>query len=143
MRDMTHGEIMDFISYWTWGTLIGVERSRPYAVELSYGTDGDFLYCGSMPGGRMARCVRSNPEVAFKICECGRNYARYRAVLIEGRAELLTAAEDIRYAVRRIALQAGLPESAFDGIVQRVAGHPESNSVKIPLSRVSGKSAGY
>jgi nitroimidazol reductase NimA-like FMN-containing flavoprotein (pyridoxamine 5'-phosphate oxidase superfamily) len=140
---MTHNEIMDFISSWTWGTLIGVEQDRPYAVELSYGTDGDYLYCGSMPGGRMARCVRSNPRVAFKICECGWNYSRYRAVLIEGRADLLTEVEDIRYAVRRIAAQAGLNEHAFDGIVHRVASHPVSNSVRIPLACVSGKSSGY
>ena len=57
MRAMTEKEIRSFIAEWTWGTLIAVEGSRPYAVELSYGSDADYIYCGSMPGGRMAQCV--------------------------------------------------------------------------------------
>ena len=45
MRDMTKEEIIEFITTWTWGTLIGVEGDKPYAVELSYGTDGKYIYC--------------------------------------------------------------------------------------------------
>ncbi len=44
MRHMTREEIIDFIKYYTWGTLIGVEPGgSPYAVELSYGFDGDAI----------------------------------------------------------------------------------------------------
>jgi len=43
MRDMQHTEIIDFIRYFTWGTLIGVEGDKPYAVELSYGFDGAYI----------------------------------------------------------------------------------------------------
>ena len=55
MRAMTEKEIRDFIEEWTWGTLIGVEGDQPYAVENTYATDGNNIYCGSMPGGKMAR----------------------------------------------------------------------------------------
>ncbi len=138
MRNMTKSEIMDFIKFWTWGTLIAVEDHHPYAVELSYGTDGLFIYCGSRPGGRMARCILKNPNVAFKICDSDRSYSRWRAVLIEGKAERLTSYEDILYAVRCIARQRGLDERAFDAIAEKVFLHPESNSLRISLQKISG-----
>ena len=143
MRDMTRSEILDFIQYYTWGTLIGVEGDKPYAVELSYGFDGDYIYCGSMPDGRMARCIRNNDNVAFKICECDWDYARYRAVIVEGRAERMTTREDITYAVVQIARQRKLPDHAFAGVVDRLVDNPGSNSLRIPVANIGGKIAGY
>ncbi len=143
MRDMTTEEIMEFINYWTWGTLIGVEEGGiPYAVELSYGTDGNYIYCGSKPSGRMARCVLSNRNVAFKICDSDRSYAQWRAVIIEGQAERLTAYDDILHAVRCIAKQRGLDEHAFDSIAKRVADNPQSNSLRIKIAKVGGVMSG-
>lgn len=138
MRNMTRDEIMAFITTWTWGTLIGIEKDAPYAVELSYGTDGKYIYCGSRPGGRMAQCIMKNPNALFKICECGWDYARYKAVTVEGRAERLTDYEDILYSVRCIARQRKLNENAFDHIAAHVANNPESNSVRIEIKTVSG-----
>lgn len=143
MRDMTRKEIIDFISYFTWGTLVGVEAGKPYAVELSYGFDGTYIYCGSMPGGRMARCIRGNADVVFKICECDWGYSRYRAVIVEGRAERMTAREDIMRAVAQIARQRGLADNAFASVVGRLVDNPESNSLRIPVETVGGKIAGY
>ncbi len=143
MRDMTQDEILDFIQYYTWETLIGVEGDKPYAVELSYGFDGSFIYCGSMPGGRMARCIQANASVAFKICECDWSYARYRTVIVEGRAERMTSREDILLAVVQIARQRKLSDHAFAGVVERLVDNPESNSLRIAATTIGGKSAGY
>jgi len=142
MRDMTPDEIMRFIKYYTWGTLIGVEGNKPYAVEISYGTDGAYIYCGSRPGGRMAKCILHNPNVAFKICDSDRSYSRWNAVIIEAEAERLTKREDILHSVRCIARQRGLHERAFDGVVERVVHHGESNSLRIPIKVVSGVTSG-
>ena len=139
MRPITREEILEFIKYYTWGTLIGVEPDgRPYAVELSYGFDGTYIYCGSRPGGRMARCIQNNRGVAFKICESDRSYSSYTAVIIEATAERLTTRADILSSVRSIARQRGLNEKAFDGIVDHVAGNPGSNSLRIPITTISG-----
>jgi nitroimidazol reductase NimA-like FMN-containing flavoprotein (pyridoxamine 5'-phosphate oxidase superfamily) len=139
MRSMTENEIRSFIAEWTWGTLIAVEGNRPYAIELSYGSDGDFIYCGSMPGGRMAQCVKSNQQVVFKICDSDRSYSFWRAVIIEAEAEQLTRYDDILYSVRCIARQRGFPEGAFDSIARRVADDPESNSLRIPIKVIGGR----
>ena len=48
MNKMTKAEIVAFIKSRAWGTLIGVEGDKPYALEVSYGTDGTHLYCGSL-----------------------------------------------------------------------------------------------
>ena len=138
MRDMTNDEIMEFIKTWTWGTLIGVEKDKPYAVELSYGTDGKYIYCGSKPGGRMAQCIINNSNAVFKICECGWDYASYKAVIIEGTAERLTEHEDILRSVRYIAKQRKINEHAFDNIAQHVADSPESNSIRIEIKNMGG-----
>jgi len=143
MRDMSHKEILKFISHWSWGTLIGVEGDRPYAVELSYGTDGEYIYCGSKPGGRMARCISGNRNVIFKICDAAPNSSRYRAVTIEGTAERVTDYEGILTAVRAIASNMGLHLKAFDSVAERTCNNPESNSLRIPMEKVSGVTSGY
>ncbi len=142
MKDMTREEIISFIKDWTWGTLIGVEGDKPYAVEVSYGTDGEYLYCGTRPGGRMWKCVSENPNVGFKICDSERSCNRWHAVLIEGVAQRLTSREDILYSCRCIASQMGLPREAFDRIAGHAAADQKSNSLKIPLARISGKAIG-
>lgn len=43
MRAMSDSEIKQFLDEWTWGTLIVVDGDKPYAIELSYATDGDFI----------------------------------------------------------------------------------------------------
>jgi nitroimidazol reductase NimA-like FMN-containing flavoprotein (pyridoxamine 5'-phosphate oxidase superfamily) len=139
---MTEKEIRAFIREWTWGTLIGAEENKPYAVELSYGTDGEYIYCGSMPGGRMARCIIANPNAIFKICDSDRSYSRWRAVIIEGKAERLTNYDDILYSVRCIARQRGFQENAFDSIARRVANDPESNSIRLPIKVFGGRISG-
>ena len=139
MRHMSLDEIIEFIKHYTWGTLIGIEPDgKPYAVELSYGFDGTYIYCGSRPGGRMARCIKNNQQAAFKICESDRSYSRYTAVIVEAKAERLTGRADILASVRCIARQRGLNERAFDGVVDHVAGNAESNSLRIPVTTVSG-----
>lgn len=139
MRAMTEKEIRDFIVEWKWGTILAVEGDKPYAIEVSYASDDRYLYCGSRPGGRMARSIRSNPNAAFKICDSDPDHKRWRAVIIEGRAERMTAKEDILYFVRRLAKKLGYPETVFDGLAETIASNPEeSNSIRIPLKVMSG-----
>ena len=138
MSTMTKKEIFDFINTSAWGTLIGVEGDKPYAVEVSYGTDGKYIYCGSKPGGRMARCLHANSTVVFKICESDRNAEKFRAVIIEGKAERLTEFDDILHSLRHVARQVELDENALDAIAGRGAKNPKSNFIRIPIKVVGG-----
>ena len=140
MREMTEKEIRDFIAEWRWGTILAVEGNKPYAVEVSYATDDNHHYCGSRPGGRMAKCIKSNANAAFKICDSDPEHKKWRAVIIEGVAERLTNKEDILYFVRLLSKKMGRPENAFDALADKIAENPEeSNSTKIPLKVMGGR----
>jgi nitroimidazol reductase NimA-like FMN-containing flavoprotein (pyridoxamine 5'-phosphate oxidase superfamily) len=134
---MTQKEIFEFIRSWAWGTLIGIEGDKPYAIEVSYGTDGKYIYCGSKPGGRMAKCLRGNHKVVFKICKSDRNAEDFKAVIIEGKAEPLTDYQRVLHALRMVARQVELDENVLDPIAERHCQNPESNFIRIPI-RVFG-----
>ena len=138
MSKMTKEEIVEFIKSWAWGTLIALEDDRPYAIEVSYGTDGEYIYCGSMPGGRMARCLRVNNNVVFKICKSDRNAEKFKAVIIEGKAERLTNYNDVLHALRSVARQVELDENALDPIAKRHYQNPESNFIRILIRIFDG-----
>lgn len=40
MKTLSDEEVRDFIEEWTWGTIIAVDGNKPYAIEISYGSDG-------------------------------------------------------------------------------------------------------
>ncbi len=140
MRDMTEKEIKDFIEDWTWGTLIGVEGDKPYAIENTYACDGKYIYCGSMPGGRMARCIKNNSNVAYKICNSDKSYREWKAGIIEGKAERLTKKEDLLSFMRLLAKKMGMPENKFDPMAEKMASNPEkSNWIRIPIAVMGGR----
>ena len=138
MGTMTKQEVVEFIKSWAWGTLIGVEGNTPYAVEVSYGTDGEYVYCGSKPGGRMAKCLKANNNVVFKICKSDRNAETFKAVIIEGKAERLTSYEDVLHGLRSVAKQVDLDENLLDPIAKRNYKNPASNFIRIPIKVFSG-----
>jgi len=139
MRDMTEKEIMDFIKDWTWGTLIGIEGDKPYAIENTYATDGRYIYCGSMPGGRMAQCLKKNQNVVYKICNADKEYRVWKAVIIEGKAERLTNKDDILKFLRMIAVRMGMPENGLDHRADKILSNPDANVIRIPLKVMGGR----
>jgi len=143
MRDMTEKEIRDFITDWTWGTLIAVDGDEPYAIEVTYGTDGEYIYCGSRPGGEMAKCIKANKNVIFKICNADRAYVTWKAATVKGKAEKLIKKEDILHGIRLIAKRRSTNERVFDGIAERIAKDPENgNAIRIAIKNISGVVSG-
>jgi nitroimidazol reductase NimA-like FMN-containing flavoprotein (pyridoxamine 5'-phosphate oxidase superfamily) len=137
---MTEKEIRDLIEEWTWGTLIAVDENTPYAVENTYGSDGKYIYCGSMPGGRMARCIKKNPNVVYKICDAQKNYREWKAVIVEGKAERITKKEDMLFGMRLIAKRRGFPENHYDSIADiMTAKLEESNFIRILINNIGGR----
>jgi len=143
MKKMTEEEIRALMEECTWGTLIAVEGDKPYGVELAFASDGEYIYCGSKPGGRMARCIKKNPNVAFKFCTTDKSTRNFKAVIVEGQAERLTKKEDILAGMRRIAKKVGMQENQLDPVAESLASHPEkSNFIRIPLKVVEGRHSG-
>ena len=140
MRAMTEKEIRDFIAEWRWGTIHAVDGNKPYGVEVAYASDDDYLYCGSKPGGRMAQCIKSNPNIAFKLCDSDPEHKKWRAAIIEGVAERITNKDDILFFVRLLAKKMGRPEKSFDALADKIAENPDdSNSIRLPLKVMGGR----
>jgi nitroimidazol reductase NimA-like FMN-containing flavoprotein (pyridoxamine 5'-phosphate oxidase superfamily) len=137
---MTEKEIRDFIAEWRWGTIHAVDGDKPYGVEVAYASDDDYLYCGSKPGGRMAQCIKSNPNIAFKLCDSDPEHKKWRAAIIEGVAERITSKDDILFFVRLLAKKMGRPEKSFDALADKIAENPDdSNSIRLPLKVMGGR----
>ena len=144
MRNLTEKEIFEFIEAWNWGTLIAIEGDKPYAIELSYATDGKYLYCGSMPGGRMSKCVKDNANVVFKICESSKDTTKFRAVIVEGTVKKLTEKDEIVSGLRVLYKKLGLPDSRIEPRAnQLTAQAPESSFYRIKIKELGGRAIGY
>jgi nitroimidazol reductase NimA-like FMN-containing flavoprotein (pyridoxamine 5'-phosphate oxidase superfamily) len=144
MRSMTEKEIREFIENSKWGTLIAIDNNKPYAVELSYASDDKFIYCGSMPGGRMAKSIKSNPTVSFKICYSSEDMSQFKAVIIEGQAKILTDRDEIVRGLGVLYKKLGLPESRIETRADQLTANKEKISFyRIPTTEFGGRIAGY
>lgn len=143
MKNMSEKEIRKFLDEWTWGTLIAIDNDKPYAIELSYATDGEFIYCGSMPGGRMARCIQDNANVIFKVCDCSKDTSRFRAVIVEGQVKKLTQKDDILMGLRVLYKKLGLPESRIEPRAAQLTASRESSFYRIAIKELGGRAIGY
>ena len=139
MRNMTAKEIRDFIEEWTWGTIVAVQDNKPYAIEVTYTSDGKHLYFGSRPKGKMARCVKANPNIAYKICDSDKSFSSWRAVIVEGEAERLTKREDMIYSVDLFIKRYNFPKKFFYDLVEKFSANPEiSSMLRLPITNISG-----
>ena len=143
MKNMSEKEIRKFLEEWTWGTLIAIDNDRPYAIELSYASDSEFIYCGSMPGGRMARCIKDNTNVIFKICDCPRDTSRFRAVIVEGPVRKLTRKDEIVKGLRVLYKKLGIPESRIEPRSAQLTASNESSFYRIAIKELGGRAIGY
>jgi len=150
MKVLSEKEIRDFIEEWTWGTILAVDGDKPYAIEVSYGSDGTHIYCGSRPDGIMAKCIKKNQNIIFKVCDADRYYPSWRAVSVFGKAERLTKREDILYGMRTIAKRVIYTakktvrtEEEFEKIGEMLAANPDTSSaIRIPIENFSGRMSG-
>jgi nitroimidazol reductase NimA-like FMN-containing flavoprotein (pyridoxamine 5'-phosphate oxidase superfamily) len=144
MRSLSKSEIKQFLKEWNWGTLIAIEDDRPYAIELSYAIDGEYIYCGSMPGGRMSQCVKDNANVVFKVCESTKDTTRFRAVIVEGTVKKLTRREEIVNGLHVLYEKLGLSKSRIEPRTnQLTAQAPESSFYRIRIKELGGRAIGY
>jgi nitroimidazol reductase NimA-like FMN-containing flavoprotein (pyridoxamine 5'-phosphate oxidase superfamily) len=144
MRSLSETEIRKFLDEWTWGTLIAIEGDKPYAIELSYATDGEHIYCGSMPDGRMSRCVKDNANVAFKVCDSSKDTSKFRAVIAEGQVKKLTQRDEIIKGLHVLYKKLGLPESRIEPRAdQLIAKTPASSFYRIAIKELGGRAIGY
>lgn len=144
MRALSESEIKEFLSEWTWGTLIAIDGDGPYAIELSYAFDGNCIYCGSMPGGRMARCIESGKRAAFKICDSAQDTARFRAAIAEGTVRKMIRREEIVRGLTVLYKKLGFPPSRIEKRADQLCAQGAGTSFyRIDITALGGRAIGY
>lgn len=140
---MSESEIKQLLDEWTWGTLIAIDGDKPYAIEISYAADDKYLYCGSMPGGRMSRCIKDDANVVFKVCDSSKDTSKFRAVIVEGQVKKLTLREEIIEGLRVLYKKLGFPESRIEPRAdQLTAKAQESSFYRIAIKELGGVAIG-
>jgi len=144
MRSLSESEIKQFLNEWTWGTII-TGGDKPYAIELSYATDGEFIYCGSMPGGRMSRSVKDDTNAVFKVCDCPKDTSVFRAVIVEGKVKKLTERDEIVKGLRVLYKKLGVPESRIEPRADQLTGRSSDKSsfYRLSMLELGGVAIGY
>lgn len=68
LREMDEGEIRLHLHGHTWGVLATIHQGRPYAVPVSFGFDGTYLYIATGPG-RKLRALSESPAACLTIAD--------------------------------------------------------------------------
>jgi nitroimidazol reductase NimA-like FMN-containing flavoprotein (pyridoxamine 5'-phosphate oxidase superfamily) len=87
VRAMSPDEARQFLEIHNWGMLCTVSGGEPYAVPVSFGFDGHYVYIAT-GAGRKAHNVDANRSVSLTVAEV-QNGDSWRSVIVSGKAEWL------------------------------------------------------
>ena len=139
MRAMSEEETKKFINEWTWCTITAVNGEIPYAIEVTYATDGEYIYCGSKPGGMMHKCIKNNSNVLIKVCDADHDYPQWRAASIRGKAIYMTDRDEVFRVMKMVSKVRRLEETHFDKVAEFILNNPDGTSLfKLPIKDISG-----
>ncbi len=140
---LTDKEIRQLMDDQIWGTLLAVDDGQPYGVETSFAVDETHLYTGTSHGGRMNTCIEKNPRASFKVVDGDHRGHRYRAAIVESKAEILTNRKDVLYCLKIIYTKLKMNLSTIEARADRyMAGNDSLTLYRLPLLKQSGISYG-
>ena len=100
IRDMSQGEMTALLLRAGYGHLGCARDGRPYVVPMHFGYDSGNLYIFTTEGTK-TEYIAANHEVCFQVEEM-LDARHWRSVMIMGRAEQLTKAEELEHAMQLI-----------------------------------------
>jgi len=98
IEDMTPKEMEVLLARVGFGHLGCAREGRPYVLPMRYAYDAGNIYFFTTEGMKTSY-IDTNPEVCFQVEEV-RDYSQWQSVVVVGRAERLTRAEDTEYAMQ-------------------------------------------
>ncbi len=100
VEDMSPAEMHALLQRESFGHLGCSRDGRPYVVPMNYAYDGKELYFFTTEGMK-THFIRSNPQVCLQVEEII-DSAKWRSVMVVGRATELTLAEEMQRAMKLI-----------------------------------------
>lgn len=98
IEDMTPKEMEVLLERVGFGHIGCAREGRPYVLPMHYAYDAGNIYFFTTEGMKTSY-IDTNPEVCFQVEEV-RDYSQWQSVVVVGRAERLTRAEDTEYAMQ-------------------------------------------
>lgn len=80
-------------------TIATAQEDSPWAAAVFYASDGFTLYFLSDPESRHSKNIAEHPSVAVTINEDYHDWRKIKGIQMEGKAELVTAEDDVARAV--------------------------------------------
>jgi nitroimidazol reductase NimA-like FMN-containing flavoprotein (pyridoxamine 5'-phosphate oxidase superfamily) len=100
IEDMSQAEIEALLKRIGFGHLGCARDNRPYVVPMHYSYEDGNLYFFTTEGMKTS-CIESNSEVCFQVEEI-EDAAHWQSVMVFGRAERITNAEESEHAMQAI-----------------------------------------
>lgn len=100
VEDMSDGEMRALLVRVGFGHLGCARDNRPYVVPMHYAYDAQDLYFFTTEGMK-TKYIEANPEVCIQVEEIVSD-SQWRSVMVTGRAEHLTQAEEMERAMQLI-----------------------------------------
>lgn len=100
VEDMAPAEMHALLQRGSFGHLGCARDNRPYVVPMNYAYDGKELYFFTTEGMK-TQFIEGNPKVCLQVEEVT-DSAHWRSVMVIGKAERLTRAEEMQRAMKLI-----------------------------------------
>jgi nitroimidazol reductase NimA-like FMN-containing flavoprotein (pyridoxamine 5'-phosphate oxidase superfamily) len=100
VEDMPAEEMRALLQSLSFGHLGCARENRPYVVPMHYAYEDGQIYFITTEGLK-TDYIEQNPEVCFQV-EDVRDAAHWRSVMVTGRAERLTGADELEQAMQLI-----------------------------------------
>jgi uncharacterized protein len=100
VEDMAPAEMQALLKRESFGHLGCARDDRPYVVPMSYAYDGKELYFFTTEGMK-TQFIEANPQVCLQVEEVT-DSTHWRSVMVIGKAEQLTKAEEMQRAMKLI-----------------------------------------
>jgi len=100
VEDMTPADMHALLERESFGHLGCARDGRPYVVPMNYAYDGKELYFFTTEGMK-TQFIQSNPQVCLQVEEIT-DSTHWRSVMLIGKAEQITGAEEMQRAMKLI-----------------------------------------
>jgi len=100
IEDMSPAEMHALLQRESFGHLGCARDGRPYVVPMHYAYDGKDLYFFTTEGMK-TRFIQANPQVCLQVEEVT-DAMNWRSVMVIGRANELTRADEMQHAMKLI-----------------------------------------
>jgi nitroimidazol reductase NimA-like FMN-containing flavoprotein (pyridoxamine 5'-phosphate oxidase superfamily) len=144
IKTMSQDEIDRFLAAEKMGFLSLTDGETPYAIPLAYFYDTGCIHITIRQEGRKMAYISRNKNVCFAVCrvpeDFGMKKMAYTSVICDGVLEHVTDPDELRKAVRAGEKHLGMPEGAWNGLLEKTLQNTGSSSFwKIRVESFGGK----